>query len=124
MNLKLTQQGVVQQVNVNGFELSPDALAGVHMHHFRVFCRGAERRRHDRAAISRRGTVTSGHDSAQPAGSSGGSGSGVGTAADDDAKGFATIVERALLAHPRSQLIRPTKFALPWAIANLRDMPV
>ena len=89
------------------------------MHQFRVFCRGAERRRHDRAAISRR-VVT---NSAQPAGSSG-SGSGVGTAADDDAKGFAAMVERALLAHARSQLIRPTKFALPWAIANLRDMPV
>ena len=119
--MKLTQrQGVVQQVNVNGFELSPDALAGVHMHQFRVFCRGAERRRHDRAAISRR-AVTS---SAQPAGSSGSGSGGVGTAADDDAKGFAEIVERALLAHARSQLIQPTKFTVPWAIAFLRDMPV
>ncbi|MFM6578245.1 MAG: hypothetical protein ACKPIX_01435 [Dolichospermum sp.] len=51
----------------------------------------------------------------------------MGTAAsasnDDDAKGFAAIVERALLAHARSQLLRPKLAALPWAIANLGDMP-
>ncbi len=118
--MTLTQrQGVVQQVNVNGFELSPDALAGVHMHQFRVFCRGAERRKRH-AAISRR-AVTS---SAQPAGSSGSGSGGVGTAADDDAKGFTEIVERALLAHGRPQLIQPTKFTVPWAIAFLSDMPV
>ncbi|MFM6581107.1 MAG: hypothetical protein ACKPIX_16355, partial [Dolichospermum sp.] len=124
---KLTQRhGVVQQVNVNGFELSPDALAGVHMHQFRVFCRGAEQRKqHDRAAISRSVATSSSAatssvaisssavtNSAQPAGS------------DDDAKGFTEIVERALLAHARSQLIQPTKFTVPWAIAFLSDMPV
>ncbi|MFM7982147.1 MAG: hypothetical protein ACKPKO_22795, partial [Candidatus Fonsibacter sp.] len=66
LNLRRLTQ-VVLQVNVNGFDLSPDALAGVRMHQFRVFCRGAELR----AAISRRGAVTSsasGHDRAQPAG--------------------------------------------------------
>ena len=42
---------------------------------------------------------------------------------DDDAKGFSAIVERALLAHARSQLLRPKLAALPWAIANL-NMPV
>ena len=132
-NLRLTQ-GVVQ-VNVNGFELSPDALARVRMHQFRVFpgaaiSRGAVTSRgHDRAAISRGAVTSRGHDRAQPA-NSGSRGSGsVGTAAsasndDDDAKGFAAIVERALLAHARSQLIRPKLAGLPWAIANLRDMPV
>jgi len=118
LNLRLTQ-GVVQ-VNVNGFELSPDALAGVRMHQFRVF---------PGAAISRGAVTSRGHDRAQPA-NSGSRGSGsVGTAAsasndDDDAKGFAAIVERALLAHARSQLLRPKLAALPWAIANLGDMPV
>ncbi|MFM6892431.1 MAG: hypothetical protein ACKPJ5_02355 [Dolichospermum sp.] len=116
----------MQQVNVNGFELSPDALAGVHMHQFRVFCRGAEQRKqHDRAAISRSVATSSSAatssvaisssavtSSAQPAGS------------DDDAKGYTKIVERALLAHARSQLIQPTKFTVPWAIAFLSDMPV
>ena len=133
LNLRLTQ-GVVQ-VNVNGFELSPDALAGVRMHQFRVFrgaaiSRGAVTSRgHDRAAISRGAVTSRGHDRAQPA-NSGSRGSGsVGTAAsasndDDDAKGFAAIVERALLAHARSQLLRPKLAALPWAIANLGDMPV
>ena len=111
LNLRLTQ-GVVQ-VNVNGFELSPDALAGVRMHQFRVFpgaaiSRGAATSMgHDRAAISRGAVTSRGHDRAQPANSGNrGSGSGgvqdVGTAAsasndDDDAKGFAAIVERALL---------------------------
>ena len=133
LNLRLTH-GVVQ-VNVNGFELSPDALAGVRMHQFRVFrgaaiSRGAVTSRgHDRAAISRGAVTSRGHDRAQPA-NSGSRGSGsVGTAAsasndDDDAKGFAAIVERALLAHARSQLLRPKLAALPWAIANLGDMPV
>ena len=118
LNLRLTH-GVLQ-VNVNGFELSPDALAGVRMHQFRVF---------PGAAISRGAVTSRGHDRAQPA-NSGSRGSGsVGTAAsasndDDDAKGFAAIVERALLAHARSQLLRPKLAALPWAIANLGDMPV
>ena len=133
LNLRLTH-GVVQ-VNVNGFELSPDALAGVRMHQFRVFPGAAissgavTSRGHDRAAISRGAVTSRGHDRAQPA-NSGSRGSGsVGTAAsasndDDDAKGFAAIVERALLAHARSQLLRPKLAALPWAIANLGDMPV
>ena len=119
LNLRITHG--VAQVNVNGFELSPDALAGVRMHQFRVF----------RSAAISRGAVTSrGHDRAQPANSgSRGSGSGVGTAAsasndDDDAKGFAAIVERALLAHARSQLLRPKLAALPWHIAKLTDTPV
>ena len=119
LNLRTTHGAV--QVNVNGFELSPDALAGVRMHQFRVF----------RSAAISRGAVTSrGHDRAQPADSgSRGSGSGVGTAAsasndDDDAKGFAAIVERALLAHARSQLLRPKLAALPWHIAKLTDTPV
>jgi hypothetical protein len=53
---------------------------------------------------------------------------GVGTAAsasnDDDDEGFAAIVERALLAHARSQLLRPKLAALPWHIAKLTDTPV
>ena len=121
LNLRITH-GVVQ-VNVNGFELSPDALAGVRMHQFRVF----------RSAAISRGAVTSrGHDRAQPAdsGSRGSGSGGVGTAAsasnddDDDAKGFAAIVERALLAHARSQLLRPKLAALPWHIAKFTDTPV
>jgi hypothetical protein len=110
------------QVNVNGFELSPDALAGVRMHQFRVF---------RSAAISRGAVTSSGHDRAQPAdsGSRGSGSGGVGTAAsasndDDDAKGFAAIVERALLAHARSQLLRPKLAALPWHIAKFTDTPV
>ena len=111
------------------------ALAGVRMHQFRVFrgaaiSRGAVTSRgHDRAAISRGAVTSRGHDRAQPA-NSGSRGSGsVGTAAsasndDDDAKGFAAIVERALLAHARSQLLRPKLAALPWHIANLIDTPV
>ena len=133
LNLRLTHFAV--QVNVNGFELSPDALAGVRMHQFRVFpgaaiSRGAVTSRgHDRAAISRGAVTSRGHDRAQPA-NSGSRGSGsVGTAAsasndDDGAKGFAAIVERALLAHARSQLLRPKLAALPWHIANLIDTPV
>jgi hypothetical protein len=138
LNLRTTTHGAVAQVNVNGFELSPDALAGVRMHQFRVFrsaaiSRGAVTSRgHDRAeaAISRGAVTSRGHDRAQPADSgSKGSGSGVGTAAsasndDDDAKGFAAIVERALLAHARSQLLRPKLAALPWHIAKLTDTPV
>ena len=120
LNLRITHG--VAQVNVNGFELSPDALAGVRMHQFRVF----------RSAAISRGAVTSrGHDRAQPAdsGSRGSGSGGVGTAAsasndDDDAKGFAAIVERALLAHARSQLLRPKLAALPWHIAKLTDTPV
>jgi hypothetical protein len=138
LNLRITH-GVVQ-VNVNGFELSPDALAGVRMHQFRVFrsaaiSRGAVTSRgHDRAeaAISRGAVTSRGHDRAQPAdsGSRGSGSGGVGTAAsasnddDDDAKGFAAIVERALLAHARSQLLRPKLAALPWHIAKLTDTPV
>ena len=133
LNLRLTQGFV--QVNVNGVELSPDALAGVRMHQFRVFLGAAisrgdvTSRGHDRAAISRGAVTSRGHDRAQPA-NSGSKGSGsVGTAAsasndEDDAKGFAAIVERALLAHARSHLLRPKLAALPWAIANLGDMPV
>ena len=137
LNLRTTH-GAVVQVNVNGFELSPDALAGVRVRQFRVFrsaaiSRGAVASRgHDRAeaAISRGAVTSRGHDRAQPANSgSRGSGSGVGTAAstsddDDDAKGFAAIVERALLAHARSQLLRPKLAALPWHIAKLTDTPV
>ena len=138
LNLRTTH-GVVQ-VNVNGFELSPDALAGVRMHQFRVFrsaaiSRGAVTSRgHDRAeaAISRGAVTSRGHDRAQPAdsGSRGSGSGGVGTAAsasnddDDDAKGFAAIVERALLAHARSQLLRPKLAALPWHIAKFTDTPV